>query len=208
VVRNPPTDKARQIPASTHSDSNFDFAVQPFWIPFDPSYGWDGSVRRQRHRTEEGSRLAARKVRGPTLAWSRAHCLNVTMLQINKPFWIAARGFSNFPRPALYALDAYVLRSSSRMRFAVRKLSAARVNVGLAVAPVGNVCCQPDRGSCGRASAGTYPPSTVWIVAHPAGSHDVAGADLVQCNGLAVNFLVETSRIVLGDRRKFGKIQF
>jgi len=40
---------------------------------------------------------------------------------------------------ALKALDTHLRKSVSRMCFAVSRLSAARVSVGLAVAPVGNV---------------------------------------------------------------------
>jgi len=40
---------------------------------------------------------------------------------------------------ALTAAEAHVRKSVSRMCLAVCKLSAARVSVGLAVAPVGNV---------------------------------------------------------------------
>src|SRR5207244_10176677 len=43
------------------------------------------------------------------------------------------------------------------------------------------------------------------IIAHSAGPHDVAGADVVQANRLTVDFLLEPSGIVGIDPREFGK---
>src|SRR5262245_6181745 len=46
------------------------------------------------------------------------------------------------------------------------------------------------------------------IIAHPAGSHDVAGADVIQRDGFTVDFLLEPGRIFGTDLSEFGEAHF